>query len=205
MKDTEGTTTTSWSDMWVALSGTPGTGKTTVADLLRRKGYTVVDVNRLAIEEGFVAGSDKKRHCKLIDIKKINTYIQKHFNRTDLVFFEGHTAHLLKAVDNNIILRCHPKELYQHLLKKKWGTEKIQENIEAELLDIILCEATEVHPKKNIFEIDTTGKTPADVARSVIEIVKKKFRPIKQYRIGQIDWSEEIFKKYPLREETHGP
>jgi adenylate kinase len=190
--------------MWVALTGTPGTGKTTVATLLRNKGCTVVDVNRLAISEGYITGIDKKRHCKLIDITKINTYVQKHFNRNDLIFFEGHTSHLLKAMDNIIILRCHPKELYQHLLKKKWKSEKIQENLEAELLDIILCEAVDVHPKRNIFEIDTTGKTPAVVARSVLEIAKKKFKPIKQYRIGQIDWSEEILNKYPLWEETHG-
>jgi adenylate kinase len=190
--------------MWVALTGTPGTGKTTVATLLRNKGYTIVDVNKLAIREGFVAGVDKKRRCKLIDIKKINAYLRKHFNRTDLVFFEGHTAHLLKAVDKIIILRCHPNVLCTHLVKKKWGPEKIQENLEAELLDIILCEAVDVHPKSNIFEIDTTGKTPADITRSVLEIVKKKFRPIKQYRIGQIDWSEEILKQYPLSEETHG-
>ena len=190
--------------MWVALSGTPGTGKTTVATLLGNKGYTIVEVNKLAIREGFDAGVDKKRHCRLIDIKKINAYIQKHFNRNNLVFFEGHTAHLLKTVDKIIILRCHPKELYKHLLKKKWGAEKIQENIEAELLDIILCEAVELHPTKNIFEIDTTGKNPAGVVRSILEIVKKKFRPIKQYSLGQIDWSEEILKKYPLPEETHG-
>jgi adenylate kinase len=190
--------------MWVALTGTPGTGKTTVATLLRRKGYTVVDLNRLAIREGFVAGVDKKRHCKLIDIQKINAYIQKHFNRSDLVFFEGHTTHLLKAMDRIIILRCHPTKLYKHLLKKRWGTEKIQENIEAELLDIILCEAVETHPKNTVFEIDTTPKTPAAVTGSVLEIVKKKFRPIEQYRIGQIDWSEEILNNYPLWENKHG-
>jgi len=184
--------------MWVALTGTPGTGKTTVAALLQKKGYTIIDINKLAIREGFVAGTDKKRHCTLIDIKKIDTYIQKHFNREDLVFFEGHTAHLLKAVDKIIILRCHPQELYQHLLKKKWSHEKIQENIEAEILDIILCEAVETHPKKNIFEIDTTRKTPEGVARLVLEIVTKKFRPTKQYSIGQIDWSEEILKKFPM-------
>jgi adenylate kinase len=190
--------------MWVALTGTPGTGKTTVARLLRKKGYTVVDLNRLAISKGFVAGVDKKRHCKLIDITKINAYVQKHFDRTDLVFFEGHTAHLLKAMDRVIIMRCHPTQLYQHLLKKKWRTEKIQENLEAELLDIILCEAVEARPKSTIFEIDTTEKTPAAVTGSVLELVKKKFRPIQQYRIGQIDWSEEILNNHPLWENNHG-
>jgi adenylate kinase len=184
--------------MWVALTGTPGTGKTTVATLLRKKGYTIVDINKLAIKEDFVVGTDKKRHCKLIDVNNINKYIQKNFKRKDLVFFEGHVAHLLKAMDKIIILRCHPKELYTHLLKKKWSHKKIQENIEAEILDIILCEAVEQHLKKNIFEIDTTRKTPKNVVSSILEIVQKKFRPTKPYSIGQIDWSEEILKKFPM-------
>jgi adenylate kinase len=190
--------------MWVALTGTPGTGKTTVAALLRVKGYTVVDLNKLAIQKGFVAGVDRKRRCKLLDMHKIDAYLQTHFNKTDLLFFEGHTTHLLKAIDNIIILRCHPTQLYTHLVKKRWRREKIKENLEAELLDIILCEAVDVHPRRNIFEIDTTRKTPVGVVRSVLEIVKNNFKPIKQYRIGQIDWSEEILKHYPPSGKTHG-
>ncbi len=190
--------------MRVALTGTPGTGKTTVATQLRSKGYAVVDVNKLAEKEGFVVGTDSQRRCKLIDINKINAFIRKQYHRNDLVFFEGHTAHLLKAMDNVIILRCHPTVLSRHLQRKKWNPKKIRENLEAELLDIILCEAVDVHPKRNIFEIDTTRKTPASVTRSVLEIVENNFKPIKQYSIGQIDWSEEILKQYPSPEQTHG-
>jgi len=190
--------------MWVALTGTPGTGKTTVAALLRKKGYTVIDLNRLAIREGCVAGIDRERKCRLVDISKINASVRTHFDRTVLVFFEGHIAHLLKVMDRVVILRCHPSILYQHLLKKKWGAKKIQENIEAELLDIILCEAVDIHRKTSIFEIDTTRKTPTAVTASVLEIVKNNFRPIKQYRIGQIDWSEEILNRQPSWETDHG-
>ena len=34
----------------VAITGTPGTGKTTVAEILRKRGYRVFSVNELAEE-----------------------------------------------------------------------------------------------------------------------------------------------------------
>jgi adenylate kinase len=183
--------------MLVALTGTPGTGKTSVATCLQKKGYTIVRLNDLAIKQGYIDGVDKTRNTKLIDIQQLNLFIQKNYTTHDIVFFEGHAAHLLRAIDKVIILRCHPKKLKKRLQKKGWKPGKIKENIEAEILDIILCEAVDLHQKKNIFEIDTTNKTIDDVAVLLHNIVKKNFEPTKPYRIGQIDWSEEILKEYP--------
>jgi len=183
--------------MRIGLSGTPGTGKTSVAKYLQKTGYTIVRLNDLAINQGYVDGIDKTRNTKLIDIQKLNRFIRKRYSTKDLVFFEGHMAHLLQSIEKVIILRCHPQKLTKRLQKKGWKTKKIKENIEAETLDIILCEAVELHQKKNIFEIDTTNNTSQEVASIIHTFVKKDFEPTKPYRIGQIDWSEEILKEYP--------
>lgn len=184
--------------MRIALSGTPGTGKSTVATLLQKKGYSIVRLNELAIKKGYIAGTDKKRKSKLIDMDKLNKYIKKNYTSMDLVFFEGHVAHLLPAMQKAIILRCHPQELKKRLSQKQWSDKKIKENVEAETIDVILCEAAERHPKNNLFEIDTTHKSSQEVAASILELVKKKFRPTKTYTIGQIDWSEELLKDFPV-------
>ena len=181
--------------MWVALTGTPGTGKSSVATLLQKQGYTIVRLHQLAKENKCIDGIDTKRNTQLIDVNKLNNSIKKHFNKDELVFFEGHVGHLLKVIDKVILLRCHPKELKKRLMKKKWRSKKIKENVDAETIDVILCEAAEHHLKENIFEIDTTKKTIEEVASIILDIVKKKFQPTKPYTIGQIDWSEEIFKK----------
>jgi len=180
--------------MRVALSGTPGTGKTSVATALEKQGYSIVHIHALAKEKHCITGMDTKRHSALIDIDKLNTVIQKNYQTDSLVFFEGHVSHLLTTMDKVVILRCHPTQLQKRLLKKKWGKQKIKENVDAEILDVILCEAAELHPARNIFEIDTTGKTIEEVTEVIKNIVENNFRPATPYTLGQIDWSEEILK-----------
>jgi len=182
--------------MLVSLSGTPGTGKTSVSKILKQKGFDIVDLNKLAIEKNFMIGVDEKRGSRIIDINLLNKYIEKNYAEKDVVFIEGHLSHLLKNMDKVILLRCHPSVLKKRLAKKNWNETKIKENTDAESLDIVLCESVEIHPRKNIFEIDTTDKNADQVASCIIEIVQNKFKPMKKYNIGYIDWSEEILKDF---------
>jgi adenylate kinase len=182
--------------MIVAITGTPGTGKTSVAEILKDNGFTVVDFHKAASENSFLIGKDKERDTKIVDIKAFDDFVKKHFISEDIVFIEGHLSHLLKNVEKVILLRCHPKKLKKNLSVKKWKKEKIKENLEAEILDIILCEAVEIHSEDNVFEIDTTNRNIEDIASNILEIVKNKFKIMKKYKIGKIDWSEEILKDF---------
>ena len=181
--------------MIIALTGTPGIGKTSVSKILE-KTYCVIDLNKIATDKNFIIGIDKDRDSKIVDIEKLNDFINKSNNKKEIVFIEGHISHLLKSIDKVIILRCNPNELRKRLSQKGWKKEKIKENIEAEILDIILCETVDIHPNKKIFEIDTTNKSIIDVALLIKEIIQSGFRDVKSYNIGNIDWSEEILKKF---------
>ena len=182
--------------MLIALTGTPGTGKTSVSKILIENGIKVIDLNNLAISKNFVSGQDSKRKSAIIDTVKLNDYINKNFNVNDTIIFESHLSHLLKCMDKIIILRCHPKELQKRLKIKKWDKEKIQENVEAEILDIVLSEAVEIQGTQKLLEIDTTQKSPKEVSEKILELIDKKFNDAKNYKIGFIDWSEEILKYY---------
>ena len=182
--------------MIIALTGTPGTGKTSAAEVLKNKGFEIVDLNKVAFDNNFILSKDIKRDSNIVDIEKINRYILENYSGKDVVFIEGHLSHLLKNVEKIIILRCHPKVLKKNLSKKKWNEDKIKENIEAEILDIILCESLEIHLKKNIFEINVSDKTIEQVVASIIEIINNNFKIMKKYKIGKVDWSEEILKEY---------
>lgn len=180
--------------MNIALTGTPGTGKTSVAEKLENKKYSVINLNDLSSEKNFFKGYDKKRDSKIIDIKKLNNYIKKNISTDIICILDSHISHLVKSVDKVFLLRCHPEELRLRLKKKQWKKTKIDENIEAEILDIILCETLEVHKKDNVFEIDTTKKNLEEVAEIVDSLIKNDFKQDSIYIPGKIDWSEELLK-----------
>lgn len=165
--------------MKIALTGTPGTGKSKVADLLEKKGYEILRIENIA--DKFVIGYDEKRQSKIIDEERLDEYIKK-IKEKDILIIEGHLSHLL-SVDAVILLRCHPEELKIRLMKKNWDEKKIKENLEAEALDIILERALERHEK--IWEIDTTNKKAEEVANEIEEILSKNPPP----NYGKIDYS----------------
>ncbi|MEM1513662.1 MAG: adenylate kinase family protein [Candidatus Thermoplasmatota archaeon] len=166
--------------MKIALTGTPGVGKSEVAKLLEKMGYKILRIEE--IYEKFVVGYDEARKSKIVDEKKMDKFIKK-IKEEGILIIEGHLSHLL-SVDAVIILRCHPEELKKRLIKKGWDENKIKENIEAEALDVILQKSLQKH--KIVWEIDSTNKSMLDVAKEIDRIIKEK--PKACY--GKIDYSE---------------
>lgn len=146
--------------MIIALTGIPGVGKTQVAKILAKKlGYKLIELNRLVEDQNLVIGYDKKRKTKIVDVKKIK--IQE-----DNVVIESHYAH---DIDNDltIVLTCSIQELRKRLEKRGWPQEKIEENIQAEIMEICKIEALEL--KRRVLVIDTTNKKPEDVCAEIIK------------------------------------
>jgi adenylate kinase len=154
--------------MLIALSGTPGVGKTTVSKLLSAKGYKILQIETLADDNGFVTGMDEETNSKIIDIEGLDEFVSHKYKDGEYII-EGHLSHLL-SVDYVVILRCDPLILKQRLKEKGWSSKKINENIGAEILDVIKVEAYEVLEK--VYEIDTTSKSPEEVAVAIEDIFK---------------------------------
>ncbi len=178
--------------MIISITGTPGVGKTSVSKYLRDKDYFVVDLHEIINKYDFVTEFDEKRDSKIVDIKKLDQYVSESFGDKELVFVESHLSHSLDCVDKVFLLRLHPKNLGKNLEKRGWSKEKIKENIEAEILDVILCEVADSFGEKDVFEIDTTGKNIEEIGKIIIRIIENDFTNMKNYKIGNIDWSEEI-------------
>ncbi len=166
--------------MKIALTGTPGVGKSEVAKRLEKMGYNVLRLEEIV--DKFVVGYDEERESKIVDEEAIDEYIRQ-IKEEGILIIEGHLSHLL-SVDGVILLRCHPKQLMKRLKAKKWNERKIRENVEAEALDIILERALEKHNK--IWEVETTGKSIDEVVEEVRNIIEKL--PPSNY--GKIDYSE---------------
>jgi adenylate kinase len=169
----------------VALSGTPGTGKTSVGEALARRGHMVVEVNQLAKEKGLLGRKDRRRETREVDTAALDKAISKEEALKDAVLV-GHLSHLL-SVDLIIVLRCRPSVLATRLAERGYPEAKVKENVEAEALDVVLIEATE--SGRQVLEIDTTAKSVDEVLEAMVEILAGERE---KYAIGHIDWSEEV-------------
>ena len=166
--------------MQIALTGTPGTGKTTIAALLP---YNVIDINAL-VKGGMNFGKDPERGCLEADMDAL----AKHLARLDsdeTLILEGHFSH--HFADWSIVLRLSPAALKSRLEARCYSAEKIRENLEAEALDVILVEAAEFCHR--VDEIDTTGKSTLEVAELVARIIQGRL----QLPAGQVNWLDEFF------------
>jgi adenylate kinase len=144
----------------IVVTGTPGTGKTTVAKKLAKLlGYRYVDVNQVIAHHKLSEGYDLKRKCKIIDTKKLNLILIRLIKASkDGLVIDSHLSHYLptKYVDTCIVTRCKLKTLKRRLARRGYDKEKIKENIESEIFEVCLIEAKE--NKHKIVEVNTDKK-----------------------------------------------
>lgn len=169
--------------MRVALTGTPGTGKTTVARLLP---YRVIDLNALIRDEGLSLGTDDERGCLIADVDALAGRIEELAPDEDeeIVILEGHFSH--QFASEAIVLRTSPRILRERLARRDYLEKKVRENLEAEALDVILVEAAEWCDR--VSEIDTTGRSLQEVADLVVGILRREI----DLPPGDIDWIGEM-------------
>lgn len=179
----------------ILLTGTPGVGKTTVAKLLALKlKYEYVALNDEIFRKKAYNNYDKERESYVVSIDKIEK-ICKKLPKSNVII-EGHLAHYCKG-DITIVLRCAPVKLKQRMRKKGFNTRKIDENLQAEILDVILQEAYELWEQGNyqqLYEIDTSNKRPERIVTIILKILNDKTYA-KNYLPGRIDWTNELLEK----------
>lgn len=162
----------------VALTGTPGVGKSTVARVLRSR-FRVEEVGDLARRFGAARSSP---HGLVVDLGRLRRKLARGYGQARIDLVVGHLAHLL-PVRSIVVLRCHPLELRTRLARARRGTvDERRANLVAEATDIVLSEA--LREGRRVYEVDTSGRSPAAVAREVA----RRVRAPGPSRYGTVDW-----------------
>ena len=179
--------------MKIALTGTPGTGKTACARKLRLLGENVIGLNLLAKQQGFLGRTDRRRRTREVRLGALGRFLDRELAARERVFLEGHISHLLN-VDFAVVLRCSPPVLRQRLGKRRYQLLKIRENSLAEALDAITAEAVCRLGRRRVIELDTTRRSAASVAAQIARLARQKFKNIARLRPGKIDWSQDVLR-----------
>lgn len=167
--------------MRVAITGTPGTGKTTATGLLETD-LDIVHLNDVIKSEGFSTGTDEERGSLVADMDALGEWLAE---RQDCVF-ESHLAHNFDA-DRVVVLRAHPDTVVSRLRERGDSDSKAYENAESEALDVILSEAVHHHGTENVYEIETTDRDPDAVAAEIAAVVAGECEP-SAGTVSYVDW-----------------
>ena len=128
--------------MKIFITGSPGTGKTTLSKALkdRFKIQEFVELKDFLIKKDLLEEYEEARDTNLFDIAKAKNLVQKHLEKFDEFIicgpplpFDNLSFHLI------IVLTCSKKKLLEERLSSRnYKEKKIKENIEAELLGEVL-------------------------------------------------------------------
>lgn len=173
--------------MLIAISGTPGTGKSSACRGLATRGYAVVDLDEVARRDGFITGRDDERGADEVNVEALRDSLRVP---AKIAFLKGHYSHRMD-VNIAVILRCRPSVLRSRLQARGWTPEKIRENVEAEAIDVILQEAVARLPF--VFEVDTTEATPEGTTTTILGILQGR---TDGHEPGSVDWSHEVLSWY---------
>ena len=170
----------------ILIGGTPGTGKTMVAKVLGSKlSVEVIALGELAEKSGCISAQDKARDTGIINedclVDAIDELVEDKKKR---FIIEGHYIDLVPsgAVQWVFILRTHPEILTKRLNERGYKENKVQENVEAEILGVCQLDALDSFGEERVLEIDTTDRSPPEVALLIEQMMKEETAPTR------IDW-----------------
>jgi adenylate kinase len=179
---------------WIALTGTPGVGKTSLARALREEAVSVVDGKRFANAHGCVVGYDRFRRSRIVDVRRVGAALRRMAPSDEVRLLESHWAHEVPGVDAAIVLRVHPATLARRLARRRYPRAKVRENLEAEAIDLIVQECVRRFGKRRVAQLDATRATTGALARKVQRILADPAANLMKFEISPHDWTQELLR-----------
>ena len=121
----------------IAVTGTPGVGKTTFCS---DTDFHILTVDEIAAQHDCL-GAIEDDGAAPIDLEQLISMIT--WPDENQILIDGHLSHLL-PIDAVVLIRCHPDILRNRLAERNYSQTKIDENVECELIGVIAAECLEI-------------------------------------------------------------
>ena len=171
----------------MAMTGSPGTGKSTVSSSLGDVGFRIQTVEDLSEEFGCIEEVDPNDGARPIDVTGLRKKLELGWKERPVspIVIDGHLSHLLQ-VDCVVILRCRPRELRVRLLERSYSKQKIEENVDWEILGGPWGENMGNIPT---IEFDTSSESTREIVEGIVEWLSDDFKP--ERPLNPIDWVDQ--------------
>lgn len=173
----------------ILITGTPCVGKTTTAKALTHKlDAEYINLTDFAKQHNLTVGEDQQRCTLIVDDERIQLKLAEAIKNSlkQNIIIDGHYAAAVTPKEHTahvFVLRRNPKELKQLMQKRGYTDTKMWENLQAEIIDVCLGEAVQVHAGR-VCELDVTGKTTEQIVEEILAVLEKR----KFCIVGEIDW-----------------
>ena len=148
----------------LAISGTPGVGKSSLCAVLEERGWSVLSLATLADEHGCLDDIDTEDGAAPIDIHRLAEAWEASSSGRWVV--DGHLSHLLN-VSGIVLLRCAPSTLKQRLEARGYPVGKIRANVEWEMTAGHWAELLEFEVELPVLELDAGHHSTEELAGEV--------------------------------------
>ncbi|CAI2164613.1 1704_t:CDS:2 [Funneliformis geosporum] len=141
----------------ILITGTPGTGKSTLAELASEAtGLYYINVGELVKEKGLHEGFDQEFQSYILDDDKVIDELEQVVSKGGNII-EFHSCDLFpeRWFDLVLVLRTDNTILYNRLEKRGYSQKKITENIDCEIFQVILEEARESYSNEIVVELQS--------------------------------------------------
>ncbi|KAK2461806.1 hypothetical protein APHAL10511_006269 [Amanita phalloides] len=139
----------------IVITGTPGTGKSTHAQLLATEaGLKHINVGEWVKEKGLYEGYDEEWQSYTVDEDRLLDELEPIVAGGGIVL-DWHTCEIFpeRWADLVVVLTCDHTRLWDRLEKRGYPLKKIQENNEAEIMQVVLEEARSSYPAEIVVEL----------------------------------------------------
>lgn len=158
----------------IIITGTPGTGKSTHAQLLVQESPITlkhINVGELVKDQGLHEGFDEEWQSYTVDDDKLLDELEPLADQGGLIL-DWHTCDIFpeRWIDLVIVLRCNHTLLWERLEKRNYPLKKIQENNEAEIMGVVSDEARESYQSQVVVEL--TSESMEDLQGNVSRMVE---------------------------------